>query len=624
MGGAPNDNETDRLVRRLEAIARRTGNAVIATDVHGVIEWVNQGFERLTGYTAAEALGRHPGALLQGSDTDPDARARMSAAVAAGAPFEEIVLNYKKDGRQYWVRIEAEPTNDADGAHTGYIALETDVTEERIGASFELLTKRVGDLLLASASVLDAAQRVVSALVETSDIRAAEVWLVRPGRPTLEFLAAACASPEGQAWVDATAANAFAPGTEWVVGVGAPGVAWGTGAPCQKTDFWERDALGNYSRRAQAARAAGIRTVCAVPVLGASGVLAVLEFGGSHAYPGHERLPGLVERIARQFGAFIAQIHSQRAFEALFRESPDALLVVDLAGTVTQGNARANALFGAVTGRSVSTLFMHPEPLDAVALSGDDLQELTGVRADGSTFVASLSISRGTGAAAIVAVRDLTDRRRAEEMLRRSLQEKVTLVQEVHHRVKNNLQVLSSLVAMQADDMDDPNVRRALDDTVHRIRSIALVHAQLYAHDDLSRIGFDEYARSLCVALNASAASDAEVVVDADLVTVELDRAIPAGLILNELVTNAFKYGASADGRTRVRISVRAGEDGGFSFEVADDGRGFDSSVTRPGSMGSTLIRALARQLRATVRRHLGPGARVAIDVPGGKMATAP
>jgi PAS domain S-box-containing protein len=617
MGGATSDNETDAVVRRLEAIARRTGNSVIVTDVRGVIEWVNLGFERLTGYSSAEAIGRRPGELLQGPDTDPAVRARMSAAVRVGEGFDEVVLNYTRGGHQYWVRIEAEPTFDSHGAPNGFIAVETDVTEQRVGASFELLAKRVSEVLLSSRSIAEAGSAVVDALVETADIRAAELWLVRPGRPTLEFLAGACAAPDGRAWVDVTSACSFARGTEWVVGVGAPGVAWGTGAACRKTDFWEKDGNGSFSRRAQAARGAGIRTVCAVPVLGPDGVLAVLEFGGSHAYPGHERLPGLVERTAQQFGAFVAQVHSQRAFEVLFRESPDALLVVDAAGAVTQGNAKANDLFGPVDGRGLSSLFLHPEPLVALAEAGDRLPELMALGADGKAFVASISISRSAGSGVIVAVRDLTERHRAEEVLRRSLEEKVTLVQEVHHRVKNNLQVLSSMLALQAEDVADPNFRLALTDTVHRIRSIALVHAQLYAQEDLSRIGFDEYARSLCVALQASSGVDAEVTVDAEPVKIQLDRAIPAGLVLNELVTNAFKYGASADGRARIWVSVRAVPGGGFTFEVSDDGPGFDPSAVRAGSMGMMLIAALTRQLRATVRRQPGAGVRVSIDVPG-------
>lgn len=618
----PGPQDVARQLELLAAVARRTGNAVIVTDPQQRIEWVNDGFCRLTGYTPADVVGRRPGEVLQGPDTDPAVRAQMAAAVAAELPFDVVVLNYGKDGHQYWVRIEAEPTRDAAGALTGYIAIETDVTEARIAAWRDTLTRRVGEQLLTCASVDHAALIVVEELVSMHDIRAAAAWTVEPGRPTLRFVAGAVSGPECDDWLDATSSRTFARGTEWVVGVGAPGVAWGTAAPCRKTDFWEQDQRGQYSRRATAARKAGIRTVCAVPVIGPEGVLAVIEFGGSHAYPGHEQLPDLLQLVSQQFGSFIAQIQSQRAFEVLFRHSPDALLVVDAAGTITAANARAQALFGDLTGTPLSARVEEGSALLLLPDGGsaDTVYERTAVRVDGSTFGAELTLSRAmaTGAPSnIVAVRDLTERRRAEETLRRSLAEKVTLVQEVHHRVKNNLQVLSSLMSLQAGTVDDPAVRATLRDTEHRIQSMALVHQQLYGHTDLSRIGFDVYARSLCSALRNSLAPSAELDMQTLEVEIPIERAVPAGLILNELVTNAFKYGARADGSGYVRVEVAPIPDG-FVFVVSDQGPGIPPGPPRKGSMGQTLIRALIRQLRARYTLGDGPGVHVRVEVPEG------
>jgi PAS domain S-box-containing protein len=618
--GAASSQGVDRQLEMLRAVARRTGNAVIVTDTSGRIEWVNEGFSRLTGFLPEEAVGQRPGELLQGPDTDPGVRAHMAASIARREPFEAVVLNYGKGGQQYWVRIEAEPLRDADGAVTGYIAIETDVTEQRINERWEQLTRRIGERLYGCASVQKAARTVVEALVDLRDIRAACAWTVERGRPTLRFQAGAIAGPECADWLDVTSTRSFARGTEWIVGVGAPGVAWGTGAPCKKTDFWERDAHGNYSRRAEASRRAGIRTICAVPVLGPDGVLAVLEFGGSHNFPGHERLPGLLELVAQQFGAFISQVRSQRAFEALFRHSPDALLVVDAAGAVTDANARAEALFGglsrAVKGASVDALLEEGSAL-LTSASEDAMHARTAFRGDGTPFAAEVTVSRSsvTGAPAdMLSVRDLTERRKAEETLRRSLAEKVTLVQEVHHRVKNNLQVLSSLLSLQADDLEDPGAGAPLRDTVHRIQSMALVHQQLYGHDDLSCIGFDAYARELCTALRGSLAPDADLTFDTEPVEIPVERAVPAGLILNELVTNAFKYGRSPDGRARVRVEVRATERG-FRFMVSDQGPGLAGATPRRGSMGATLVQALSRQLRARRSVGEGPGTSLAFEV---------
>jgi len=615
----PTPQDVARQLELLAAVARRTGNAVIVTDSQQRIEWVNDGFVRLTGYSSANVVGRVPRDVLQGPDSDPVARAHMAAAIRAEQPFDAEILNYGKDGHQYWVRIEAEPTRDAAGSVTGYIAVETDITERRITASRERLTRGIGEQLLSCESIEGAARIVVDGLVRTYDIRAASVWTVQPGRPLLRFVAGAVSSPDYTDWLEATSARSFARGTDWVVGVGAPGVAWGTAAPCRKTDFWEQDQHGQYSRRAQAARLAGIRTVCAVPVLGPDGVLAVIEFGGSHAYPGHERLPALLEQVAQQFGAFVAQHQSRRAFEVLFQHSPDALLVVDASGLITAANTRANTLFGPIAGLNLWQQI--EEGLGLLTLLAEDapdvVYERLARRVDGSTFGAELTVSRAVGTGApqnIVSVRDLTERRRAEEALRRSLAEKVTLVQEVHHRVKNNLQVLSSLISLQAAGVEDATVQSMLRDTENRIQSMALVHQQLYGHADLSRIGFDTYAQSLCGALRNSLAPSAELRMHTQPVEIPIERAVPAGLILNELVTNAFKYGSRPDGSCYVRVDVEPLGDG-FAFTVSDQGKGLGAPEGRKVSMGTTLINALVRQLRARRIVGEGPGTSIRIEV---------
>jgi PAS domain S-box-containing protein len=622
---APAPGDPGRQLELLTAIASRTGNGVIVTDRAGRIEWVNAGFTRLTGYDSAEVVGRRPGALLQGPDTAQETIATMGRAIAAGEPFDVVVLNYAKGGRQYWVRIEAQPTLDAAGRVTGYIAVETDVSEVRIAAGREEITQRVGDGLLGCESIEAAADVVVRALTTGLDVRAAQVWMVEPAQAVLRYVAGGSADDDGRDWLAAGAAQQFRRGDDWVVGVGAPGMAWGTARPCVKSDFWVRDGNGQFSRRAAAGQRARIRTVCAVPVLGPADVIGVIEVGGSHNYPGHERLPSLVEQVARQLAAFILQHRSRRAFEALFRQSPDALLLVDDDGRVARANARALELFGDVRDRPLSTLLAGADVLLGGATAGGvesadgpGIHQQQGHGRDGRVFFGEVTVSTttATGAqATIVAVRDLTERHRAEEALRRTLEEKMTLVQEVHHRVKNNLQIISSLVSLQADDIDVVEVRMALQDTAHRIQSMALVHQQIYGSDDLARIVLGDYARTLCTTLRSSLAPDAALSFEADVVEIPIERAVPCGLILNELLTNAFKHGRSADGRCAVKVRVERTPTG-FAFSVADDGPGFVGEPVRKGSLGQTLITALVRQLRGRKTVAVAGGTSVRVDVP--------
>jgi PAS domain S-box-containing protein len=625
LSGGPGDVE--RQLELLAAIARRTANAVVVTDVTGRIEWINDAFTRLTGYALAEVIGRRPGTLLQGPETSPSTVAEMSAAIASGQPFDVVVLNYSKAGEQYWVRIEAQPTIDRDGHVTGYIAVQTDVSEQRIAAGGEAVTKRVGDGLLSCDSIAAAAEVVVAALTSTLDVRAAQVWVVEPGQPRLRYVTGRSADDAGEAWLEAGRGQTFVRGDDWIVGVGAPGMAWGTRRPCVKTDFWAPDANGQFSRRAAAAQKARVRTVCAVPVLGPEDVVAVIEIGGSHNYPGHDRLPGLVERVAQQFAAFILRLQSRRAFEDLFDQSPDALLLVDVEGIVVRANTRAGDLFGDAARARIDVLLEDAAKLVAsFSAEGGDVPSIRttlGRKRGGTSFSAEVTVSAttaatvATGTACIVAVRDLTERHRAEAALKQSLAEKMTLVQEVHHRVKNNLQIISSLVSLQAADLEGPEARAALQDTAHRIQSMALVHQQLYGSDDLGRVELGQYARALCSSLRGALAPEAVLHIDAVPVEIPIERAVPCGLILNELLTNAFKHGRSSDGRCVVDVTIEQ-TPAGFAFTVADRGPGLPGTPARRGSMGQTLITALVRQLRAVRTVTVDSGTRIRVDVPAG------
>jgi len=135
-------------LKKLSWVAERTSNVVIITDQRGRIEWVNRGFTALTGFAAEEALGQSPGALLQGTDTDRATVERIRAQLHRGAPVDEEILNYTKDGRSYWIRLDVQPVLDAAQRITHFVAVETDVSAQK---SIELQLERARDLALSAA-----------------------------------------------------------------------------------------------------------------------------------------------------------------------------------------------------------------------------------------------------------------------------------------------------------------------------------------------------------------------------------------------------------------------------------------------------------------------------------------
>jgi two-component sensor histidine kinase len=191
------------------------------------------------------------------------------------------------------------------------------------------------------------------------------------------------------------------------------------------------------------------------------------------------------------------------------------------------------------------------------------------------------------------------------EAVRASLREKEVLLKEIHHRVKNNLQVISSLLSLQARYLTDPKAREIFNESQNRVQSIALVHEQLYQSPDLSSVNFGEYTASLLDNLfHNYSAGDRGIskVIDVGSARLTIDVAIPCGLIVNELVTNALKH-AFPDGRSGKIWVVLQEDPVELRLEIEDDGVGMPESLDprNTGSLGLDLVFTFAEQLDATV-----------------------
>ncbi len=204
------------------------------------------------------------------------------------------------------------------------------------------------------------------------------------------------------------------------------------------------------------------------------------------------------------------------------------------------------------------------------------------------------------------AQREISERKRAEEQLKTSLAEKEVLLKEVHHRVKNNLQVISSLLHLQSKQIKDPETLSIFLESQHRVRSMALVHERLYQSEDLSGVDAAEYFRDLVSYLHRSyGATSGQVSLNVDVAPVSLgiDVAIPCGLIISELISNALKH-AFPDGRQgQILVYLRMGQDGRCTLVVSDDGIGLpeDLDLERTESLGLHLVNRLVAQLEGSI-----------------------
>ncbi|MGV0027222.1 GAF domain-containing protein [Phormidesmis priestleyi ANT.L61.2] len=201
---------------------------------------------------------------------------------------------------------------------------------------------------------------------------------------------------------------------------------------------------------------------------------------------------------------------------------------------------------------------------------------------------------------------ELSDRQCAEARLRSSLREKEVLLQEVHHRVKNNMQLVSSLLNLQASAIHDPNILEPFQESQQRIQVMALIHEQLYRASNLAKINFSSYVQNLATSLfQSSCANSSHIQFCVDVVAVELDIdiAIPCGLMINELVSNAIKYAFQDDrpGEISIRFSQHSDQD--YVLTVQDNGLGIpiEIDIYHTDSLGLQVVCALTEQLEGTL-----------------------
>lgn len=251
--------------------------------------------------------------------------------------------------------------------------------------------------------------------------------------------------------------------------------------------------------------------------------------------------------------------------------------------------------------------------------------ELWNISKDGREFPIQLTTSKilnhsGKIIGLVGVSRDITGSRNAEEILKQALKQKDILLKEVYHRVKNNLQVIYSLLHIQSVNVKDKASREIFKETQNRIRLMSAIHEKLYKSKDVSQIDFSEYLKTLADQLEQAYPvknGKVDLLINSKNVSLGIDKAIPCGLIVNELVSNAYKYAFDGKKTGKVIVSLLH-TNSKYILVVEDDGVGFpeDLDFKKTETMGMILVNTLTDQLTGNVELHKDKGTKFVITFP--------
>jgi PAS domain S-box-containing protein len=311
------------------------------------------------------------------------------------------------------------------------------------------------------------------------------------------------------------------------------------------------------------------------------------------------------------------------AAESIVAILADALLLVNPGGKIVVINQAASELLGyeqsELTGQPIEMILAHEETASFERARLEQLSTASSIHDSEATFITkearripvSLSASivqdqAGVKQGTVYVGRDLTMRKQAEEQIRASLREKNVLLQEIHHRVKNNLQITASLLMLQSRFIQNEQVLKTLGESQNRIQSMALIHETLYQSENLAQVDLARYVQKLTTHLFRSYEVNPETItlqVNADSVLLSIDAVVPCGLIVNELISNALKYAFPGNRRGKIRIDLHPDHDEQLILVISDNGIGLPANVEfrEAESLGLQLVNMLAEQLEGTV-----------------------
>jgi len=358
----------------------------------------------------------------------------------------------------------------------------------------------------------------------------------------------------------------------------------------------------------------------------------------TYTYKKKDEITGIIIQIIKTVSerSKIIDVNENNCFEQLFEKSPDAIVILDNENNIIKSNNGFENLFGyenhEITGKNIFGLIQPEHLFSEISIIKNTIDnghfvklETERSKRNGINIEVSLighKIDNGDNNASSYHIyRDITERKQNDESIKNALLEKEMLLKEIHHRVKNNLQIVSSLLYLQTKSLKDKNIINIFLESQNRVKSIALIHEKLYQSTNLSRIDFERYLRVFIPHLfQTFGKTDGNVSykIKASNIFLSTDTAIPCGLIVNEIVTNSLKYAFSNETNGEISIELIYHNNNNVTMIIKDDGSGIPENISfsNAKTLGLQIISILVKQLSGTVEINNQKGTTYKITFP--------
>jgi PAS domain S-box-containing protein len=585
----------DEERKLLASIVESSDDAIITSSLDGAVTSWNKGAEALYGYRAGEVLGKPVSFLARPGET-----AQIVRRVSRGERLSHLErTRLRKDGTSVPVSLTVFPIWSASGEVVAVGAIARDLSERR--RNEEALRRSEDKYRSLVANIPD--------VIWTADSEGHPVFVSRNSERLSGYTPEEICRPG--AWFSRIHPEDRQKMSEAYKALLANGQAYSVEYRLQKKDgqwIWIHD------------RAAT-----------------------SYEKDGRRYADGLVSDITERKRALELIEWLQRRTEMILESAGEGIVGLDLAGKFTFVNGAAARMLGyprsELIGREMHTLVRHSHA-DGTACAPDECVVAAAIREgkegrvhnvifhnrDGRgfpvEFVSTPKVEDGRVDGAVVVFRDVTEAKFAQERIEVSLKEKEALLREIHHRVKNNLQVVCSLLRLQSRGVEDPDAKRVFEGTRHRVKAMALVHETLYQSGDLAGIDFSVYVSRLAGQLMHSyglTPRSVRVQIDVESVVLPIDVAIPCALILTELISNSLKHAFAGGHGGEMRVAFQRSAESSWLLEVSNSGEAPQAPESKPrqgSSFGLELVRLLTEQLNGTMRIERTPGFCVGVVFP--------